>query len=379
ERNINPKLTFLMYTIIGTIIIILIFTNIFPECYIEGYGLTPFKIISEYLIIAILSLSIILLHRKREKFDKNVFILIVVSNFLMILSEIFFTLYIDVFGFFNFIGHLLKILEFYLIYKAIIQIGLRFPFRSLLREIKQNEQILRESYERIDFYKDLFAHDISNIIQILDLSIGLFQEKMEKKENLLQDKEDKKILTNIQSQIKRGVNLIENVRKLTEIETNSRELFEIDIKDHLEKSIEYIEEAFERKGIDISKEYKTNDLIVKANELLQEVFQNILVNSVLHNENENIKIQIEIKDCPNNIEKCLRIEFKDNGIGVADGKKEIIFKEGFKEQKNTNGMGLGLSLVVKILNLFDGRIWVEDRVKGDYKKGSNFIIELPKL
>ena len=41
-------------------------------------------------------------------------------------------------------------------------------------------------------------------------------------------------------------------------------------------------------------------------------------------------------------------------------------------------MGLGLSLVAEILDLYEGRIWVEDRIKGDYTKGSNFTFLIPE-
>ena len=40
-------------------------------------------------------------------------------------------------------------------------------------------------------------------------------------------------------------------------------------------------------------------------------------------------------------------------------------------------MGLGLSLVKKIIDLYHGDIWVEDRVKGDYKQGSKFVVLIP--
>ena len=64
---------------------------------------------------------------------------------------------------------------------------------------------------------------------------------------------------------------------------------------------------------------------------------------------------------------------------MAKHRKEVIFKSGNRELKGSKGMGLGLSLVDKILQIFNGKIWVEDKVKGDYTQGSNFIIILPEV
>ncbi|HEC39017.1 MAG TPA: ATP-binding protein [bacterium] len=62
----------------------------------------------------------------------------------------------------------------------------------------------------------------------------------------------------------------------------------------------------------------------------------------------------------------VKLEFMDNGIGVQDSKKEGIFLEGYKELKGGKGKGIGLSLITKIIKLYNGKIWVEDRTKGDY-------------
>ena len=69
----------------------------------------------------------------------------------------------------------------------------------------------------------------------------------------------------------------------------------------------------------------------------------------------------------------------DNGIGVQDSKKDKIFLEGYNELKGEKGMGIGLSLITKILSLYKGKISVEDRIKGDYSKGSNFIMLIPEV
>lgn len=41
-------------------------------------------------------------------------------------------------------------------------------------------------------------------------------------------------------------------------------------------------------------------------------------------------------------------------------------------------MGLGLTLVKKIIEVFNGKIWIKDRVLGDYSKGSNFVVLVPE-
>ncbi|MBY8992631.1 MAG: HAMP domain-containing histidine kinase [Candidatus Lokiarchaeota archaeon] len=116
-----------------------------------------------------------------------------------------------------------------------------------------------------------------------------------------------------------------------------------------------------------------------ANELLQDVFENVLINAIKYNENSLIQITIKISRQKVEGNQFLKLEFIDNGIGVVDNRKEVIFMSGNRELKGSKGMGLGLSLVSKILQIFKGKIWVEDKIKGDYSKGSNFIIILPEI
>jgi len=59
-------------------------------------------------------------------------------------------------------------------------------------------------------------------------------------------------------------------------------------------------------------------------------------------------------------------------------RKQYIFERGSKEQSLNGGMGLGLSLVKRTIDLYNGKIWVEDRIKGDHSKGSIFILLIPE-
>lgn len=119
----------------------------FPVCFVEGVGLTTFKKTSEYVISAIFLGSILTLYRKRSEFDINVLRLLIASMIVTIASELFFTLYVHAYGLSNLIGHFLKIVSFYLIYKAIIETGLVKPYNLLFRNLKQSEERFRNLYE----------------------------------------------------------------------------------------------------------------------------------------------------------------------------------------------------------------------------------------
>ncbi len=137
--------TFFLYTGItaACVMSIFVFGN-FPDSYIEGSGLTPFKVTSEYIISFILLCSLIILYIKKDRFEERVFKLLAASIVATIFGELAFTLYTNVTDFSNLIGHFLKVLSFYFIYQAVIRTGFDDPYTLLFRELKQSEEALRQ-------------------------------------------------------------------------------------------------------------------------------------------------------------------------------------------------------------------------------------------
>jgi PAS domain S-box-containing protein len=121
------------------------YRDIFPACFVDGVGLTPFKKISEYVISFIFLASIFLLYRRRRDFDTSVFRFLVASIAVTICSELAFMLYTGPYTLPNMVGHLLKIVSVYLMYRAIIWTGLAKPYSLLFRNLKQSEEALRAS------------------------------------------------------------------------------------------------------------------------------------------------------------------------------------------------------------------------------------------
>ena len=112
-------------------------------------------------------------------------------------------------------------------------------------------------------------------------------------------------------------------------------------------------------------------------EIQYSCFDNILNNAVkFSDDDKESTVDIIISKIRADDINYMKFEFKDNGIGIPEDRKKTLFQEIFERDKNERGMGIGLSLVKKIVDKYEGKIWVEDRIKGNYKEGSNFVVLL---
>ncbi len=243
-------------------------------------------------------------------------------------------------------------------------------------KILKSEEKYREAYNRAEFYKDIFAHDINNILQSILSGMEVSELILNNPEQLENLKINARI---IKEQVIRGAELVSNVRKLSQLEESKQNLKKIEIFNVLENVISLVKKSNKDKKITFLIDSVDGNLFVKANDFLEVMFENLLINAIKHNRNIIIDVTIRISREQKKGINYAKMEFLDNGIGVDDTMKEIIFKRGYNEDKSVLGMGLGLSLVRRIIETYNGKIWVEDRVEGDHLKGSNFVLLIPEV
>lgn len=155
HRTLKINRIFIIYLVITVGLVAAIFSGgFFPDCFVEGKGLTPFKKASEYLISIILFCSVMLVYYNRSEFSRSVYQQLIASIILTIFAELAFTFYIEVYGLSNLIGHFLKIISFYLIYKAIIETGLVRPYEVLFRNLQKSEGKLRRERDQLQHALD---------------------------------------------------------------------------------------------------------------------------------------------------------------------------------------------------------------------------------
>ncbi len=127
-HSLNRNRSFIIFGVIATILVLLVFYGYFPDSFIIGTGLTHFKIYSEYAIIVILAFSIYYLYKKKAFIEKKIVNVLIASIIFTMFAELAFTFYVDIYGLSNIVGHVFKIFSFWLIFQAIITTTLKEPF-----------------------------------------------------------------------------------------------------------------------------------------------------------------------------------------------------------------------------------------------------------
>jgi len=138
-RKVSRYTLFIVFGTVSIALSSLILLGNFPSAFIEGKGLTEFKIYSEYLIVFMLTIAIVKIYRTDEHLEAEEIVLVILAALFTVFAELAFTLYDSLKGtFFGIAGHILKVYSFWFIFQAIIITNLRKPYTK----IKQAEEKL---------------------------------------------------------------------------------------------------------------------------------------------------------------------------------------------------------------------------------------------
>ncbi|MCL6583920.1 MAG: PAS domain S-box protein [bacterium] len=149
-----------------------------PVYFFEGRGTTALGKGSEIVICLILFASIIYLIRKRREFDPQVVRLLFISIMMTIGSELTATFAISMDSHSMLTAHFLKLFSFYLIYKAIVEIGMMKPYQLLFRNLKQSEELFRESSNRCEVSLGQSKRELTIRNQISDIFLTVPDDRM---------------------------------------------------------------------------------------------------------------------------------------------------------------------------------------------------------
>jgi len=237
---------------------------------------------------------------------------------------------------------------------------------------KQTEKALEESRALAEVYLDLMGHDITNMNQALRGNLELMA-IMQESGNI-----DKTLIGNSIDIVERGYRLISGVKKLTRQQDGNVPQKDVDVCKILSKVKSRYSQVTNRP---VTINYIPGEnCIVRAGDLLEDVFDNLVANAIRHSTGP---VTIDITVGPAILEghRYCRITVADDGPGIPPKLKKKILMT-IKEigvGEKTVRRGLGLCMVRMLVDSYGGRVWVEDRVKGDHTKGARFVVLLPAV
>ncbi|MBI5101387.1 MAG: PAS domain S-box protein [Nitrospirae bacterium] len=135
------------------------FPSYIPDTYVPGAGLTPFKKISEFLVIVLLSAAAIAYWRRMVKTGDRVALYYLAAFIIGIFSEISFAVYTKVFDTYNVLGHIYKVAAFFAIYKGIFIASVMEPYKRLRDVTVSRDEMEKEVRERIQTEKALMESE----------------------------------------------------------------------------------------------------------------------------------------------------------------------------------------------------------------------------
>ncbi len=215
-----------------------------------------------------------------------------------------------------------------------------------------------------EFLIDLMSHDLNNIHQGIMTALEL----MSMHDNIPID--SRALLEKSVSQLDRAAGLISRVKTLSDIKSKTMKRVRTDIHDPISKAIESVRDTFPQKEIIANSNVEPNTYFVFGCTFFFDVFYNLLHNSVKFDDNEPVILDINAEISTD--ESFLQVTISDRGSGIPDSEKSRMFSR--LDDKRSEWSGIGLTLVKEIIDRCQGKIWIEDRVSGDYSKGTRFVI-----
>jgi signal transduction histidine kinase len=225
-----------------------------------------------------------------------------------------------------------------------------------ITERRRLDEQLKQSNADTNLYLDILTHDINNI-NTASLNYGRMLEARtgEAREELF---------CKLVQSLEKSDDIIRNISTLRKMEESSSTPARLHISEMIRKNIAGFPDA--------RIEYDGVDAFVLADEMLSSVFANLIGNSLKHGGAEPhvvIRVEPRVRD--------VMVSIEDNGGGIVDPLKSLVFERFQRGDTTVSGKGLGLFICRSLIERYGGRIWVEDRVRNDPSQGTVIRFTLP--
>ncbi|MGY5354725.1 sensor histidine kinase [Wenyingzhuangia sp. IMCC45467] len=229
---------------------------------------------------------------------------------------------------------------------------------------KQREKLLLEleyQNKELSDYAHMVSHDLKSPLRSIDALTAWLKEDYEEQI----DEQGKQTIGLIRANVEKMDALVTGILEYSTLGKKEENIYPVDLNLLVKEVIDYIDvpEHIKIKVVD------KLPVVYGDKHRLQQLFQNLIVNAVAYNDKADGWVKIGYS--PKNNEHQFYV--KDNGKGIDNNYFKKVFKAFFKLENNQQSIGIGLSIVKKIVEIYNGKIWVESEMS----KGTtfNFVIK----
>jgi PAS domain S-box-containing protein len=261
-------------------------------------------------------------------------------------------------------------------HRKVIQCNIRdITERSRLeRKAHDQAEALAELHQRKDEFLAMLSHELRNPLSAIFSALHVL--RLQGNENPIQQR----AMTTMERQVGQLAHLVDDLLEVSRVITGRIQLqFEhLDLRGIAEHAVASVQPLIERRKHVLSVSLPGEPVWVKGDPTrLEQVIVNLLTNAAKYTD-EGGRIWLTVKQEEDEVEVVLRV--RDTGVGIAPELLPSIF-DLFTQAPRTldrsqGGLGIGLSLVQKLVELHGGKVAAHSAGLG---QGSEFVVRLPAL
>ncbi len=363
--------------VVALTVLSIFYWRVFPAAYLPGTGLTAFKKVSEYVVCALLLAAGGLLYWRRAELDPVVWRLLVAYLGLSIAAELAFTEYANLYGGMNLIGHLLRLVAYWALYRAIIVTGLVKPYAVLLRSLKLSEQQLEEyagtleqrndalrrseqrlrqdaaalesRNEELDAFARTVAHDLKNPLSVIVSASAFLRDSPELPAGTLHD-----LLQRIERTALETNRIVDGLLLLSQVRKAEAPRGPVAMERVVRSALERLSDMIRDYGASVvlPEEWPA---ALGYGPWLEEVWTNYVTNALKYG-GRPPRLVLGAAVQPDGV---VRFWVHDDGPGVPPEARPRLFVPFTRLETHGTGHGLGLSIVFQIVDKLGGAVGVE--------------------
>lgn len=248
---------------------------------------------------------------------------------------------------------------------AATQLKSALNLQQKLKAEKENQQLLKDlmkSNNELNDFAHIVSHDLKSPLRSMNALLNWMKDDMSE---VLSEENDNHLELLIKK-VDKMDQLINGILEYASIDNVKNSSSKIDLNLLLEDVVDTI---FIPESIDVNIQ-NSLPTIIGDKFRLQQLFQNLLSNAIKYSDKKKGEVGLRFSD----LNHSWKFEIYDNGIGIEDRYFKKIFQIFQVLEEKGNSTGIGLAIVKKIIDFYNGEIWVES--KKDI--GTTFYFTLPK-